>query len=500
MYAYRNAARLLLRMLDNPQKLAENPLLAHLSAQSHEERRAVILRVLDNLNPGPLRGADPDRRRRRHAIIVRCDVNGESQELVARSLGLSMRQFFRERAEAFDEFIAALKTASIQTNVTDSLVDVFVARERLIQQFRATGQHDRVWTESTQIASELGYDERAIGLWVIAAEAARYMNDMAKSREAVHRAQQIREMLQLTRPIAADILIAIPSVAVDWTSGQYTKASDQVEEALRRHGYGRTLAGFEAALFGVLLTYGITIELERGKWERAQSLQRLLENVGERVDDRLIAHSIRRQAGSVALRSRRDAWRAIVELREAFAIAQRFDNLVEESSIATELGIALASHSPQDARRYIEYGLAVGRKLRGRNEYAMLALGALPTVCRLSGASAARMLLNELTDGVPLAKRARMAFDLAEVALLLQQHKYHAVIEAAGPLSEVLESHGLIQAAREALLMIIVAEAGRGRRAVAQRLLKRRSEFIRECGTICNWSATFGRNLAELRG
>src|SRR5690348_1036783 len=109
MHVDRNAAKQVLRSLDQPASLAENPLLDAIAFVTHDERRAVVLRALDRLNPGAAIGADAERKRRKHTIIVRCDVQGEQQDAVAAELGLSMRQFFRERGEAFEEFVDALK-------------------------------------------------------------------------------------------------------------------------------------------------------------------------------------------------------------------------------------------------------------------------------------------------------------------------------------------------------------------------------------------------------
>jgi hypothetical protein len=497
MHAERNAAKLLLRTLDDPKLLRENPLMSGYGDCSHDERRAAVLRALDRLDPGAVQGRQAERRRRKHAIVVRCDVYGEAQEHVAGELGLSMRQFFRERSEAFEEFVAALNAAPAVRRAQSALADVFAVRERFIQKLRGCGQHERVWEEACAFAAELGADERAIEFWSVAAEGARYMGDLAKSAEAVAMAKRVRQCAGVRRPVACDILITIPEIALDWTSGRYVNAAQRLEDAMQRHGFGKALVDLDATLFGIMLTYGIPIEIERGRWARARLLLRHLQEVGGRIDERHTFPSQRRHAGRVALRGQHDGERAIVELREALAVAQRFDNLAAEASAATDLGIALAERSSEEAERYIDYGLTAGRKILGRNEYAMLALGALPAICRSGGTNAALAQLDAIAAGPPLAQRAQMAFDLAETALMLEQRRFGAVIERAQPLAQLLESRGLVAPAGEATLIAAAAHTAKGRRSAARRLLKESAELIRACGDIA-WPSlsAFGTNLA----
>jgi tetratricopeptide (TPR) repeat protein len=500
MRVKRDAAKLLLRTLNDPAALRENVLLADFSACSHDERRAAVLRALDQLDPGVLAGLQADRRRRKHAILLRCDVYGEAQDLVAQDLGLSMRQFFRERGEAFEEFIGTLQAKPPAPRAQVPLSDVFAVRERFIQKLRGCGQHERVWAEASAFASELGESERAIEFWSVAAEGACYMGELDRSAEAIAMAQRVREVGNIGRPVSADILIAIPQIALDWTRGRYVDAADRLQTAIRRYGYGRALVDLDATLFGIMLTYGVPIEIERGRWEQARTLLRHLEDIGGRIDKQHTFPSLRRHAGRVALRGQRDDDRAIVELREALAVAQRFDNFAAEASAATDLGIALAARDPAAAGEYITYGLAAGRRILGRNEFAMLALGALPAICLCFGIGEASARLEELAICGPLADRARFAFDLAEIALMFARREYRAVLERAQPLAQTLERRGLVAPAGEAMLIAASAHAANGRHSVARKLLCECTEVVRACGeTAAGWSGVFGSNLAVAR-
>lgn len=493
----RNAAKLLLRRLNEPESLRENPLLASFASCSDDERRAAVLRAVDRLDPGVLSGAQAERRRRKHAIVLRCDVYGEPQAHVARDLGLSMRQFFRERGEAFEEFIGALEVKPPAPRAQPALTDVFAVRERFIQKLRGCGQHERVWMEASGFASELGESERAIEFWSVAAEGARYMGDLERSAKAIAMAQRVREVGNIARPVSADILITIPQIALDWTRGRYVDAAERLQATIQRHGYGRALMDLDATLFGIMLTYGVPIEIERGRWEQARTLLRHLEDIGGRIDKQHTLTSLRRHAGRVALRGQNDDDRAIVELREALAVAQRFDNFAAEASAATDLGIALAARDSAAAGEYITYGLAAGRRILGRNEFAMLALGALPAIWLCFGSGEASVRLEEIAASGPLADRAQFAFDLAEIALMLARREYRAVLERAQPLAQTLERRGLIAPAGEATLMAASAHVANGRHSVARRLLRECTDLVRACGeTAAAWSGVIGSNLA----
>lgn len=472
MRADRNAAKHVLRFLDNPDALEHSVLFEEAQHLTGAERRAAVLRALDRLDPGAAQHADADRRRRKHAILTRCDVHGEPQETVANTLGLSMRQFYRERSEAFEEFAialrAALTPASPRAHVS---TDMLAMRERLIQKLRGCGEHARVWSEAAAFAFELGSDERAIEFWTVAAEAARYMGDLSKSASAIEQAKRVLLARMPYRSVAADILIAIPEMALDWTHAKYVQASDRLEEIVRACGYGKTLVDLDATLFGIMLTYGISVEIERGRWERANVLLRHLQETGIRSDASYTSPSLRRHAGRVALRGHCDRSRAVVELREALASAQRFDNLAAEASASVDLGIALAGNSCDEAVRYIDYGLAVARKVLGRNEFAMLMLSAIPALRRGSGLEKAREVVAEVAAMQGLAERAHMALDLAQTAIMLHDGKHRAVIERAEALSDTLERSGLHAPAEQAIIIGAIAYAKIGRGPRARRML-----------------------------
>lgn len=477
MHAKRNNVKLLLRALNEPQALQGNALLAEFADASHDERRAAVLRALEQLHPGAAGGAEADRRRRKHAMILRCDVHGESHEAVAADLGVSIRQFYRERNEALEDFVHALGTCRAYAAPAIRIdTDAFTMRERFLQKLRGCGQHERVFTEAAAFATQLDRNERAIEFWTVAAEAARYLSDLPKSQVAIERAKHVRDNGLPDRLTSANILIAISEIALDWTAARYDAASQRIERMIHECGFGRALIGMDATLFAIMLTYGVSVEIERGRWTHAQALLRHLEETTNRIDPSHTSPSLRRHAGRVALRAQHDRTRAIVELREALAVAQRFDNLAAEASASTELGIACAQDAPDDAQRYITYGLSVGRHVLGHNEFAMLALGALPSLLSCGGAGDAAHIIEELRSR-RLAERAKLALELGETGLLLHKGAYRKVIDRAEDLAEVFEARGVPASAAEAARISATAYTALGRHTRARRLRRLASEL-----------------------
>ena len=107
--------RRLLRYLNDPRELRRNALVAHLFESQGERTpkaqanvaamarlRELLKRALERLEPhaeSSPRAAARDRRL--YTILMQCDIAGEKHETVARELGLSLRQFYRERNAAF---------------------------------------------------------------------------------------------------------------------------------------------------------------------------------------------------------------------------------------------------------------------------------------------------------------------------------------------------------------------------------------------------------------
>ena len=113
--------RALLRDLENPERLRGNPLAAPFFAEAESrgaisggEREAIahlrshIASSLAAFDSGARRGKSAEHLRRQRTIISHCDLGGEPHKNVAAALGISMRQFYRERTAALRRLAAEL--------------------------------------------------------------------------------------------------------------------------------------------------------------------------------------------------------------------------------------------------------------------------------------------------------------------------------------------------------------------------------------------------------
>jgi tetratricopeptide (TPR) repeat protein len=108
------AAQHLLRHLDDPQALSRNPLVVplfdqgngagRLTAEALNRIQTAIRQCAEQLR-GDSRSGDRESRERQYQILLRCDLGREAHLVVAASLALSRRQFYRERRQA-SEYLA----------------------------------------------------------------------------------------------------------------------------------------------------------------------------------------------------------------------------------------------------------------------------------------------------------------------------------------------------------------------------------------------------------
>jgi tetratricopeptide (TPR) repeat protein len=135
---------------------------------------------------------------RQRAIVTRCDLRGEKHAAVAADLGISPREFYRERRRAFERLLANLDAnlgeshrplralpsrfeLELDRVANFRLVGAFGAAFELLERIasEATDPHDgvRAWCYGVEIASDIGDNERARRLFARALQHARDMGD-----------------------------------------------------------------------------------------------------------------------------------------------------------------------------------------------------------------------------------------------------------------------------------------------------------------------------------
>jgi predicted ATPase len=255
--------RRLLRSLNDPRELRKNALVAHFF-QGETSRvalmriRSVLHRAVDRIAPRSDSGATASRDARLHAIVVQADIAGEKHDTVARNLGLSARQFYRERTAAIARLEDALREelASGDAPVRHNLPwqpTSFIGRTREVDEIDDLLGSRRLvtitgsgGTGKTRIAVEVAARRKPPprdGIWFVDFAAVNddvlVLNRLAavfdirladqddrlgaliaqiKTREAILLLDNCEHVLDVIRPIADTMLRACPQISLLATS------------------------------------------------------------------------------------------------------------------------------------------------------------------------------------------------------------------------------------------------------------------------------------------
>ena len=128
------AIRHLVRHIAEPSELRKNPLVAErLAAARADEQQAFMLQLR-----ATIRAALPEGSRAAR-IVQRCDIEGASHKAVVHELGISRRQFYRERARARELIVEALRqhpNAAVGKTRQESYLEAIETLHELVNQGR----------------------------------------------------------------------------------------------------------------------------------------------------------------------------------------------------------------------------------------------------------------------------------------------------------------------------------------------------------------------------
>jgi tetratricopeptide (TPR) repeat protein len=131
---------------------------------------------------------------RQRAIVTRCDLRGEKHAAVAADLGVSLREFYRERRRAFERLLANLDSTlresqqpvralpsrfELELNrvanfcLVGSFGAAFALLERIAREATDPSDGVRAWCYGVEIASDIGDNDRARRLFARALQHAR---------------------------------------------------------------------------------------------------------------------------------------------------------------------------------------------------------------------------------------------------------------------------------------------------------------------------------------
>lgn len=194
--------------------------------------RAAILSAVATLD------TDPSRRNvhfsRQRAIVTRCDLRGEKHVTVAADLGISLREFYRERRRAFQRLLESIRSnlapsqQSVHSLPTQFELDMdHVANLRLVGDFRA------VFAQLERIAREARSPEHGIRALCYGVEIAADVGDDERAKRFFERALKCAsEGSTECTPTPAELDIAMASAFVCWQSADLTRSSASLERAV----------------------------------------------------------------------------------------------------------------------------------------------------------------------------------------------------------------------------------------------------------------------------
>jgi tetratricopeptide (TPR) repeat protein len=477
------AARHALASLEDERELRGNPLLRERSAP-HETLRSIVLDALDSLDPAGVGSGAISRQKRFHDILVHCDLRGELHKVVIKSLGISRREFYRERRQAMLALATAIQRMLERHYVVIELGD---AARTLVEVLRSAGQYEAVWREATSIAGSATDHVRETKYWIIASEAASYLGHAGDARDAFERARRsVSRLTARERPRSLALWTAIGEMNLQWSEADFDGALATFERAT--HGRDeQTIHGDESILFSIMLAYATSMELDCGRWDRARSLlgraTRLAEYGGSTLAGRfaIASQSLRRLSAQFKLSVEGNVHRSIEDHRVALDADRAAGHLGGIAVSAAYYAAALGEVDTRPAAQYAEYALEIVRRFYTGDRLARLTLELLPLLLRAHGpAFAQQAVAGVKREGQ--GARDLLFLDLAEAKLAAHTGALPAAIERAEEAAAKFTQHRMHAWACDAHLLAIESSARLGHRPRARRQLQALTEMLRDTG------------------
>jgi hypothetical protein len=220
-------------------------------------------------------GAESERQRRRFAVLRRSDVDHEDHRAIARDLGLSRSQFYRDLREARERFADELDdrlALSIGRDCRPEAVR-FDARTAAIVALRDTGQLERARQLALQVARDANDAAKAIEALCLCAELETELGLFESARRSVGWARPMLARIDDARARdCSEAACDLAAIANEHCAG--APAGDAVRKSLierLRRGHQRRDRCYGALLVNAL-SEEATLAFERDDIVRAQSV------------------------------------------------------------------------------------------------------------------------------------------------------------------------------------------------------------------------------------
>ncbi|HEY1882227.1 MAG TPA: hypothetical protein VGG51_04210 [Candidatus Cybelea sp.] len=157
---------------------------------------------------------------RQRTIVTRCDLRGEKHAAVAADLGVSLREFYRERRRAFERLLANLESNLRESaRPVRSLPTRFELELDRVANLRLVGAFGAAFALLERIAIEAADPNDGVRAWCYGVEIASDIGDNERAQRLFARAlQHVREMAGELEPIG-EVTLQMASAYVAWNAG-----------------------------------------------------------------------------------------------------------------------------------------------------------------------------------------------------------------------------------------------------------------------------------------
>jgi tetratricopeptide (TPR) repeat protein len=443
------SVRRLLRRLNDPDELRANPLASRYFADAERvatsrglfERtiiarvRAAVVSAVEGLKD-PHAGAQ-SRGARQRAIITRCDLRGDKHETVAQELGISRREFYRERRRAFERLGAALErelSAPLEPiRIRPSELEL---RLQYASSLHLVGRFDAALAELEILGAQDRPGPERIRPLCYGVEIACDAGDTEAARHLLDEARTTLEGIGGVRaPALSRAHVAIASGILAWRTGDAQgalRAYDSAARTLRVIAEPNDQFALEALAMSRLRAADVFSEI--GKPDEALTALGEARLVADRMPHQapLLRGDLVAALGSAHAVVTGGLSLAIHELQEAFAIYQRHNAIRRAAKISVELSVLFMQR--EDYGESLHYGrtaLGIARSVCGKDEYAYMCLNLSYAEARSGYAEHALALIAQAREMVSDRGFVAALCTLADAEARLAAQQFVAAIRVA---------------------------------------------------------------------
>ncbi|HEX3368524.1 MAG TPA: hypothetical protein VHS56_03030 [Candidatus Cybelea sp.] len=157
---------------------------------------------------------------RQRAIVTRCDLRGEKHAAVAADLGVSLREFYRERRRALERLLTNLESNLRESaRPVRSLPTRFELELDRVANFRLVGAFGAAFALLERIASEAVDPSDGVRAWCYGVEIASDIGDNERAQRLFARALQHVRAIPDELDTIGEVALQMATAYVTWNAG-----------------------------------------------------------------------------------------------------------------------------------------------------------------------------------------------------------------------------------------------------------------------------------------